>query len=209
MEAKNSQGRKAITQLERTAYHEAGHVVAHFVVDVGFRYVTITPSGDALGHVKTYLYGKKFREDIENGSYTLRESNRVGKDIVIYFAGNEADKKFCGRYNHQGSSADFHDLVGLAMRIAGEGKALEAYLKWLRLRAQDLISRADNWLAVQRVAESLLEKKKLTNEEATDVIRAVYKDYWPHLSCRQSDSQDSCSGSNLIQYPATGDTLGC
>jgi ATP-dependent Zn protease len=83
--------RKRTTKLERTAYHEAGHVVAHYVLRIGFRYVTIIPSGDYLGHVKGCPYGKNFRPYIE---VTLRMRDRLEKEIVIFFAGNEAEKKF-------------------------------------------------------------------------------------------------------------------
>ena len=52
MEARNSQGRKRTTELEWTAYHEAGHVVAHLWMGIGFQYVTIIPSGEVPGYVQ-------------------------------------------------------------------------------------------------------------------------------------------------------------
>jgi hypothetical protein len=149
--------------------------VAHFIQRVGFRYVTIIPSGDTLGHVKNYPFGKSFQPDVE---VTLRMRDRLEKEIVIYYAGNEAEKKFCGRYNHWGSNGDFHSLVDLASYVAGGEEALEAYLKWLQLATRDMIARAENWLAVQKVAEALLEKKKLTSEEAKAIIRKAYEDHF-------------------------------
>ena len=38
--------------LTATAYHDAGHAVASWALTVRFRYVTIEPEGDALGHVQ-------------------------------------------------------------------------------------------------------------------------------------------------------------
>jgi ATP-dependent Zn protease len=43
--------RKATKREEATAYHEAGHAVIAVAVRRPFRYVTISPSEDALGHV--------------------------------------------------------------------------------------------------------------------------------------------------------------
>lgn len=34
-----------------TAYHEAGHVAARLYYQHPFKYVTITPNNEALGHV--------------------------------------------------------------------------------------------------------------------------------------------------------------
>jgi hypothetical protein len=170
----DGQSKKGITQLERTAYHEAGHVMAHFRLHVVFRYVTIIPAEGFLGCVRTYPHGRKFREHIENGDYTLRERDRLENDIVIYFAGNEAEKKYCGRYNHQGATSDRHNSIDLAGYIAGEGEALEAYLRWLRLRARDLIANSLNWKAVQMVAEALLERKTLTHEEGRMIFDKAY-----------------------------------
>jgi ATP-dependent Zn protease len=159
--------RKKTTELERTAYHEAGHVVAHFIQNIGFRYVTIIPSGDALGYVKGYPFAESFRPDM---GVTLRMRDRLEKAIVIYYAGNEAEKKFCGRYDYRGSSVDFDSLVDLASYVTGGGETLNAYLKWLQLTAHDLISMPENWQATRRVAEALLEKKKLTSNKARDIF---------------------------------------
>jgi hypothetical protein len=56
-------------------------------------------------------------------------------------------------------------------------RAQEAYLKWLELETRRLITRPRNWLAVERVAEALLEKKTLTSKKARVIIRKALDEY--------------------------------
>ncbi len=57
-------------ELRSTAYHEAGHVAASYFLRVPFKYVTITESEDALGHVDRGRMSDALVERIEAGSYS-------------------------------------------------------------------------------------------------------------------------------------------
>ena len=63
-------------ELEATAYHEAGHVVAALAYELKFVYVTIKPNEPpgSLGHVHYYQgLGKRLVEGLEFGLLTPRQ----------------------------------------------------------------------------------------------------------------------------------------
>jgi hypothetical protein len=210
--------------IARTAYHEAGHVVAHYLLKIGFRYATIIPSENALGCV---VWGQSFsRKTLENfdaGEYTLRECDRVKKFIMVLLAGGEAEKEFINSDNFKYLTIDcdedgpldviilgledlfsisdvlnrprkeipedffeqvriecyneLFDIAKLSNCVINGRRAQEAYLKWLELETRRLITRPRNWLAVERVAEALLEKKTLTSKKARVIIRKALDEY--------------------------------
>ena len=47
-------------RIERTAYHEAGHVLLAYLLRKAFKYVTIEPDGDSLGYVLYYEFSESF-----------------------------------------------------------------------------------------------------------------------------------------------------
>jgi hypothetical protein len=53
-----------IRHLEHIAHHEAGHVVAAVAFRKSFRYVTIEPDNDSLGHIMFQKWDASFRPDI-------------------------------------------------------------------------------------------------------------------------------------------------
>jgi ATP-dependent Zn protease len=63
---------RARRQLERTAYHEAGHAVAAYVVHRGNRSVSIIPdeSDGTLGHHHSARWGEKLAPAVEVNSRT-------------------------------------------------------------------------------------------------------------------------------------------
>jgi hypothetical protein len=79
-----------------TAYHEAGHAVAYYVVRTVWGYrvppvrgATIVPEGDTLGHVAPFPR-PSFRPDVANSS--PRTVLRVHGMIVISLAGGTRRK---------------------------------------------------------------------------------------------------------------------
>lgn len=90
-----------------TAYHEAGHAVAYYVVRTVWGYrvpqvrsATIVPEGDTLGHVAPFPM-PSFRPDVANSS--PRTVLRVHGMIVISLAGALAESRYRGRSTTRGA----------------------------------------------------------------------------------------------------------
>jgi len=81
-------------RLRTTAYHEAGHAVAAWWLFLKFRYVTIKPDGDTLGHVKFNRSPKWFSPDIDKSDRVRLFAER---HIISSFAGQIAEAQVPGQ----------------------------------------------------------------------------------------------------------------
>ena len=160
-------------QLWATAYHEAGHAIAtiHLRVGIGRLGVSIAPSGDATGTCHTL---KAF-----SGSPELETTGRMRlgaeKEAIILLAGPAAQRKFrpSSLRNYHGHS-DRHRAIELMNCFVGSNRELEAYINWLRIRAEQLVANPFAWRTIEAVAAALFERKHLTAQEVKDI----------HLACR-------------------------
>ena len=121
---------RAAKALRATAFHEAGHAVASIWLQRPFKYVTIEPDGDTLGHVHAWVPGKWFRPDLE---VTPRVRALIDAEVSVLFAGGIAEKRHVGRSNRHSTRSDYSALVGLALYIGGDERTTDAYVKWRQL----------------------------------------------------------------------------
>jgi hypothetical protein len=174
-----------------TAYHEAGHVVAHICLGSGFNYVTIKPDkdDDSLGHVARGRYPAWF--DPENDK-SDRARLFAEKRILSCLAGDAAEARWRGRHNWQGMRSDFHELANLTSYFCGAGGEEEAaYIKWLLIRARNLITRPQNWCQVKAVARALVKRGRLSRRECRRISceainRRAIKGFTGCASCTMS-----------------------
>ena len=152
-----------------TAYHEAGHAVAAFLLDRPFRRVSIIQDEEGHGHVLYRKFHKRF--DPEYGSNPQKARFQIERAIITLMAGGEAERVHTGRRNNLGSSSDDETARDLATYIVPDwGDELVAYLKWLRIRTRNLLKSPRNWRAVEELAEALMEKGEMSAAEAKDTI---------------------------------------
>jgi ATP-dependent Zn protease len=164
------------TELECTAYHEAGHAVAAFALGRGVRHVSIEPDLEkgSLGHCrKHHLPSLK---DAEFADDTPRHRTRMEREIICFFAGGIAERHFRGRRNNVGASRDLTAAVSLAECLCGSLKETEAYLNWLYIRAENLVLVQHHWAGVQRMAKELLAHRILTGRQAREAYVAGIND---------------------------------
>jgi ATP-dependent Zn protease len=152
------------SELECTAYHEAGHAVAHLLLGGAVRQVSIVPdAGRArLGHCRRY-HLPSFRPDIDNGPKALP---RVEREVVAYFAGGIAEAHFRGRHCRSGARRDMEAAFDLACRVCASDEEAEKFLAWLYVRAKGLITAERHWPAVEAVARELLARRTLSGAAA-------------------------------------------
>src|SRR5947209_4818556 len=91
------------SRLEGTAYHEAGHAVASFALDLGVQRVHIIPDRGEEGALGCCV-GDPFPQDIDLDNYLEPEDReRVEHYIMAFCAGHLAEMKRSGQVNHVGA----------------------------------------------------------------------------------------------------------
>lgn len=165
--------RKGLSKrLVNTAYHEAGHVVARHYLHLPFRYATIVPGEDSLGHVLGAKLPKSFQPDINND---LKTRTKIEKMIMSYYAGHAAEFIFTGRHNWKGAIHDNHIIIDLVDYYCGNPQEIELFLDRMWLRTIVWLKQPAHWLAVEAVVKGLLKKKRLDEREVENYIRRVAK----------------------------------
>ena len=170
-------------EKQLTAYHEAGHAAAAYVLGGTVGAVSIKPEPGRLGYADA-----RANRDTEFGE-------RLRDRLIIYLAGEESEVKWGGlpasaKQTARSDLQSVHDAKNDAGRLAtpcqvGDGigsdtggsvvwrdETRRAYVAWLRSLTRDLLAAGCVWRAVCALAEELLRRETLTGEEATAVIAA-------------------------------------
>jgi hypothetical protein len=159
---------KKTRRLWLTAYHEAGHVVAHVLLRLPFARVSIVPDKErrSLGHVKGYKMHPKMHEFIS----TCRPSPfpdrseavkiaRFHDDVVCSLAGMEAVRLFMPGSKFRAGTVG-GDLVtlkkpmfglaaGTKVRFGATGDDPSAFDILCRLHGEDEAQLVYRWLALR------------------------------------------------------------
>ena len=143
-----------MTDLEATAYHEAGHAVASFLLRRAFRYVSIEPEGGSLGQLHMKKLPESFNPDINSD---MRTRSWIEREAMIDFAGDVA-ATHAGYEQGAGTGGDMSNAVGMILHEVGSAEEAEAYANWLYIRAKGMITFGHNWGAVEMLAAALLER---------------------------------------------------
>jgi hypothetical protein len=161
---------KKCSKSERTAFHEAGHIIAHYILDVPIVGASIVEEGESLGRVTREKISKKMKEDL-GGIYSYEAERFMRNEIVILYAGNEAEKHYCGKYDDVGASGDYETISDWAIRLYTKEKLAHSYTEFLRLLAKNMIMYnpvSKKLLPV--IAKELVDNKQLSGKEITGLI---------------------------------------
>ena len=148
------------------AYHEAGHAVAHWFLDLRVGRVTIVPD-EKNGTAGTCRGGNALRRhhDPESAGFHDRHQWRMERDVLVLLAGTEATRILTGRSDHVGASSDYHKAIDLLSYYTPENtEESRLHFKLLRQRVRRLLTL--KWSAVQELAEQLLQRKTLSGKQA-------------------------------------------
>lgn len=159
------------TQLERTAYHEAGHAVMHLEEKLAFEHVTIVPNEErrSLGHL-IWKVQSDFNPEISSDRKTLRLLESM---ILCSLAGPAAEAIYAGRRNWRGAAGDLEAMVARAIDYTGSPEEANAFVNWLWIRANNTMKA--QWPTVEAVAEALLAKKTLSTREVKKAIKTYFE----------------------------------
>jgi hypothetical protein len=158
--------KRSTSQVEATAYHEAGHAVIAYVLGYRPQSVTIVPTVHTAGHIihTNPLHG--FQLDID-GSDEARL--RLESLITICFAGPIAQKRYNPRsWRRAHGRWDYEKIAELALQVCGSDEQALAFTRWREIVASDMV-RA-HWPRIQLVAGRLLEHESLSHTDLDAII---------------------------------------
>jgi hypothetical protein len=96
---------------------------------------------------------------------------RVENEIMALLAGGIAEKIHFGRWNHVCASSDHYAAVNLAGYLTPSIEETQAYVKWLCIRTERMLTQPQQWLMVEAVAEALLERETLSVMAARRIMK--------------------------------------
>lgn len=149
------------------AYHEAGHAIAYFALDIPFDKICIVPDGDSAGAVHHPIVDDPDGWDMDEDE----KSVLIDKHVMICFAGGLAQERFSGSYDEDGCEQDRFDAIDYASRRCNSTEESEAYLNWLQIRTKNLVNHPVRWFQIQRLAEAMLDRQELSFDEALKIYR--------------------------------------
>ena len=156
-----------VDERTKTAYHEAGHALAHFVLHIRFDGVTIKPSPE------TDTLGQLIQEAPRAISVNDLQGWQVDEEIIACFAGPSAEARISGRTCWPKGSNDFQFAFDLAAKLDHlHVEDIDPYLRDLWARAKNLLKRPGHWLGVERVAAALLQREVLSYSEVAGILQA-------------------------------------
>lgn len=158
-------------RLEATAYHEAGHAVVRFLVQLSFREVTIVPTDDTLGCISGGRVLNDFHPDWDDSP---RVKSHLERHILSRYGGPLAERRFARQQGHRWqrnlSQGDCNQALDLAGYLPmGSMKETEAYLNWLWVRVEAMLEH--HWAAVEALAKELLAHRRVGYRRARQIIK--------------------------------------
>jgi hypothetical protein len=155
------------SQVEDTAYHEAGHAVIAYLLGYKPQSVTIVPTLDTAGHLVIHgdpLNG--FQLDIDHSDEARL---RVESAITICFAGPIAQKRHNPRsWRKVHGQWDYDTIAELGLRVCGSSEQATAFIRWREIVAREMVQA--QWLRIALVAGQLLERKRLSHADLEAIM---------------------------------------
>ena len=137
-----------------TAYHEAGHAVAALALDRPVIKVSIRPDRDRLG---ICAFGKPVVRPSEDW---------LEREMLIALAGMAAEARYTGIHDRESATRDLRYVHRLALQRAGNERQAERLQRRLLAKVENLLDRAANRTAIERLAEELLRAGEISGRQA-------------------------------------------
>jgi len=169
--------RKKATELERTAYHEAGHAVMACILHRRFHFITIDPEklDENTGGLVGLVHSSKLLKSVNCGGFDDRA--QIERHISLTLGGEAACELLVGSKNWHLSQDDAQVCMRLAQLQCGDEEEANAYLNWLCLSVRNELKLPHNWVCVCAVAKALLEHKTLSYRKAREIIKVAHDEY--------------------------------
>lgn len=149
--------------LESTAYHEAGHAVACYLLRRGISFVSIRPKDGTIGR----CFPTQIRRVDDAGELYPKLAE---DEILIVLAGTVAEGVMTG-FIEASLGSDGDRLRDIALRLCGDWERATVYLQELGLITTDTFRLPPVKAAVRALAQQLLKHHCLKGHAAIRVIR--------------------------------------
>lgn len=163
---KNSKIR--LTPLERTAYHEAGHVVANYLVGFEMEYVTLVPDDETLGQVKSNEFKDYYFEGFR--IYHIKDYDLVFRSAVADYAGYLCAAKAAGKKGNFINLVDYGETLDLFRAFGISNKLRDSMMDTAKIYTREIFNEERPWELVKLIARNLLERQTLTGREILEII---------------------------------------
>ena len=158
----------------KTSFHEAGHALSCFKLNIPFTEVSIIPefSGGIFefGHVnrpQNVLFAQKKNETYEK--WCKRKNEFLEDCIISEFCGGIAEEKFLGKSQKIFNDFDLENVYEYIGQMEIQKEDLKKVVERCRILAEQIIN--DNWDGIGLIAEALL--KTPSHELNKDEIRNI------------------------------------
>ena len=156
---------KRPSKIEQAAYHEAGHAVAAYLLHERFAGLEMTVVDGPDGS----FYTRRRRSGQDKWTNTLNE-----KYVMIYSAGAIAEQ-LLGVHVQTTDYIDIWGAVRHAWSIANNLDEMLTHYRQLVERTKNLLEYEPNWSAVQALARELVERKRIDERRARQIIQQATK----------------------------------
>lgn len=160
------------SQLKATAYHEAGHAVAawRLIIALSHKGVTIVPDQEE-GSDGSVFHRKIVGKDVEY-DHSGRNVLKTERLVQVSLAGEVAQRRYNSRsLRSYHSESDRQKAMDVLSYLATSDSEVEAWLKLLYIRTENMLSNPDIWRAVEQLAAELMQKQTICGKDATEIIR--------------------------------------
>ncbi len=137
-----------------TAFHEAGHAVMALALGRPVACVSIRPDHRFLGVCE---FGKAVFRPSEDW---------LEREMLIALAGAAAEAQHTGEYAWGAADRDRAYAEELAAERAGDARKAQRLLRRTLAKAEHLLSRDENWHAVETIAAELLRLGEISGRAA-------------------------------------------
>jgi hypothetical protein len=165
--------RREERKLKRVAYHEAGHAVVALSLRRRFRYVTIVPKDNSLGHVLKTAKPESIEPDCDASP---RVDRWIEREVMVIMAGSLAEEVFTGLHNPIGASSDYEAVINCATQVEPDPIVCEKYLGYLWAKMEAHVRQPETWVQIEALAKALLNGRRLGIGEVREICRAAQED---------------------------------
>jgi hypothetical protein len=168
-------GARSPEALAATAFHEAGHAAVGDRLGLRLQAIDVdTDTAGGLGHTTFEPAGHWFDADrgvSPEDPTGARHREFVDRIVTTLLAGLAAESRYTGQDRREGAGFDLLEAVRDWVAISySSPEERRAAMRKLHARAGRLIQLPEIWAAVERLANGLLERRRLSGEEALALL---------------------------------------